>query len=216
MVTSVAGTRSGTRRQRSAALCGFAAVLLASTTTVVGAAARPGYSHVSQFISELGEVGAASGLLVSAAGFAPTGFLVLLFLWLAWPLFPQSRRSLWGVGSFASVGIAYIVTAVARCDAGCPSTGSLSQAVHNQFGVLQYVGSFTGLVLLGAEFGRSDRWRRLAPVCTLCAALVGVGFVGAVLPNLSPVRGLFQRVAEGGIFLWVAVASMALFRSTRS
>ncbi len=215
-MTSVAAETSGTWRERSAALCGFAAALLAFTTTVAGAAARPGYSHVSEFISELGESGAANGLLVSAAGFAPTGFLVLLFLWLAWPLFPQSRRSLWGVCSFATVGISYIVTAVARCDPGCPSTGSLSQTVHNQFGVLQYVGSFVGLVLLGAEFRRSDRWRRLAPACILCATLVGPGFVGMVLPDFSPVRGSFQRAAEVGIFLWVAVVSMTLMRITRS
>jgi hypothetical protein len=191
-------------------------VLFAFATPVAGAVARPDYSHVAQFISELGETGAVHGPWISGAGFAPTGLLVLLFLGLARPAFPISRRSHWGVAAFACVGLGYVVGAIARCDVGCPATGSVSQSLHNQFGVLQYVGAAAGLVLLKGTFERSERWRRLAPACTACAALVATGFVALLVPDLAPIRGLSQRVAEVGIFLWIAVVSLELARTNRS
>lgn len=199
-----------TDRRRAAALCGFAAVAFAFGTAIIGAAARPGYSHRSQFISELGESGAADGLLVSAAGFAPTGLLVLLFLAFLAPQLPRSWRTTIGLLAFGAVGVAYVVSAMARCDAGCPATGSLSQSVHNLFGALEYVGAFIGLVLLGGVFHQSATWRSFAPLSFACAALVGVGFVGILVPPLAPVRGASQRVAEAGIFLWVVLVSVAL------
>jgi hypothetical protein len=194
----------------AAALCGFAAVLWACVATVAAAAARPGYSHRSEFISELGETGTADGLLVSVAGFAPTGLLVLLFLWLARGELPRSRRSTVGILSFAAVGVAYLVAAVARCEPGCPSSGSPAQTVHNFFGALEYVGAFVGLVLSGTVFRRSERWRPLAALSLVCAALVAAGFIGAMLPGLAAFRGTSQRVAEAGIFLWIAAVSVVL------
>jgi len=189
-------------------------VAFACGTPILGAAVRPGYSHATQFISELGERGSANGGWISAAGFAPTGLCLLVFLALAAPLLPSSRRKTAGVLCFGAAGVAYVVTAVARCDAGCPSTGSLSQSVHNLFGVLEYVGAFSGLLLLGSAFAHSDRWRSLAWLCVLCAVLVGLGFAAVGVPSLAPVRGVSQRIAETGVFLWVGSVSSALLRNS--
>jgi Protein of unknown function (DUF998) len=145
---------------------------------------------------------------VSAAGFAPTGALVLAFLALAAPYLP---RSWWSASAcFGAVGAGYLVSAVARCDPGCPAAGSLSQSVHNLFGALEYVGAFAALLLFAGAFRRSDPWRPLWPVCVLCAALVGLGFAGVVAPSLAALRGASQRIAEAGIFGFVAVVALAL------
>jgi hypothetical protein len=179
-------------------------------TTVLGAGARPGYSHASQFISELGERGSPHGGLVSAAGFAPIGGLVLAFLALAAPHFPRSRWSASGILCFGAVGAAYLASAVARCDPGCPAAGSLSQSVHNLFGGLEYVGALAALLLFAGAFRRSDPWRPLWPLCALCAVLVGLGFAGVLAPSLAALRGASQRIAEAGIFGFVAAVALAL------
>jgi hypothetical protein len=201
-------------RSRIAALCGFAAIALALVTTLAGGAARPGYSHVSQYISELGETGAVNGALVSALGFAPTGIAMLLFLALAAPSLPRARGTALGLACFAGAGVAYVVSALARCDAGCPSSGAIStrQAIHNAFGVYEYLGAFAGLLLLGAAFRRSKRWQKSARACFFCAGLVGAGFAAMLMPSLAPVRGAAQRVAELGVFLWIGIVGVALLR----
>jgi hypothetical protein len=194
----------------AAGLCGLAAVALVLATAVLGGGAREGYSHAAQFISELGERGSPNGVLVSAAGFAPIGALVLAFLALAAAQLPRSRGSAAGLWCFGAVGAAYLVSAAARCDPGCPADGSSSQSVHNLFGGLEYLGAFAGLLLFAGAFRRSDPWRPLWPVCVLCAALVGLGFAGVLAPSLAEIRGASQRIAEAGIFGFVAVVALVL------
>ena len=206
-------TRPGAaRRGELAALLGATACALALAVPLLGARARPGYSHVSQFISELGERGAPGAHWVAAAGFAPIGLSVLGFLACAAVAFPASRRTTFGVVCLGAVGAAYLVSAVAPCDPGCPSAGSFSQSVHNLFGLLEYLGAIAGFLLLRPVLRASARWRPLAPAAALAAACVAIGFLGLFVPPLAPYRGASQRVAELAIFLWIALASALLLR----
>lgn len=188
------------------------AAALASIVPVAAGRVEPGYSHRAQFISELGAQGAANGALVSLAGFGSIGALVLAFLALAYGSFPAARRTAAATLGLAMVGVGYLISAVFRCDAGCPSTGSVSQALHNAFGLLEYLGAMVGFALLRAPFRESTRWRALTPVCTVAAVVVGVAFVAMLTPALTPVRGVSQRVAEIAIFGWIAIVSAFLWR----
>ena len=192
-------------RSTAAALCGFVATALALGVTVLGGSADPSYSHTAQFISELGADGAAHARLVGAAGFAPIGILILGFLMLASGLFPPSREKTLGVLAVSAVGAAYLASAVFPCDAGCPSTGSLSQTIHNAFGLFEYLGAMAGFALLAIALRRSSRLASC--VSAWCAAVVAVGLFAMLVPSLASVRGLSQRIAELGIFTWLACAS---------
>ena len=158
------------KRLAAAACCGLGAAVLAFAVPVAGACADPGYSHASQFISELGARGAPNATLVAAAGFAPIGALVFAFLWLASGAFPPSLRRTAGVLCLAAVGAAYLAAAVFPCDPGCPASGSFSQSVHNAFGLLEYLGAVGGLLLLGAELRGSAAGRVLAATGAVCAS----------------------------------------------
>lgn len=194
-------------RSAAAAACGLAAAAWAFAVPVAGGCASAPYSHVAQFISELGATGAAHGRLVSGLGFAPIGALVLAFLALAAGVLPRSRRATAGLACLGAVGVAYLVSAVFPCDPGCPSVGSTAQSIHNGFGALEYVGATAGLWLLGAAL-RSR-------ACAVAAALVALGFAAMLTPALEPVRGASQRVAEAAIFLWIASSSVSLLRRAR-
>ena len=65
-----------TRTVRSLAVCGIIAPLLFATLVITAAFLRTGYSHVSQFISELGY---GSNAIVQNADFVLTGLLIILF-----------------------------------------------------------------------------------------------------------------------------------------
>ena len=117
------------------------------------------------------------------------------------------------------IGLACLATSLPSAasissPAGCPSSGAIStrQAIHNAFGVYEYLGAFVGLLLLGAAFRRSKRWQKSARACFFCAGLVGAGFAAMLMPSLAPVRGAAQRVAELGVFLWIGIVGVALLR----
>jgi len=199
-------------RRLAAASCGLAAAAWALLVPLVAGRAEPAYSHLAQYISELGADGAAHALLVAAAGFAPLGALVIAFLALVAGLLPRPRQTRAGVACLMAVGAAYVASAVFPCDRGCPSEGSPSQTIHNAFGLLEYLGAIFGLLLLRGPLRADPRWERFAPFCSAAAALVVVGFVAMLLPPLAPFRGLAQRTAEAAIFGWIAAASLHLLR----
>jgi hypothetical protein len=180
--------------------------------TAAGGCGESDYSHISQYISELGAEGAAHGTLVSRAGFAPIGALFLAFLALASGAFPRGATTASGLLALALFGVSYVVAAFFPCDAGCPATGSLSQSLHNTAGGAGYAGATLGLVLLAASFRASDRWREFFAFTGACAVVVGGGFGAMLAPELAGVRGLGQRGAEAAVFLWVAFVSASLLQ----
>lgn len=117
---------------------------------VAGGAAWPGYSHVSQFISELGATGAPQARLVNLGGFLPVGVLLTLFAVLSAFLAPRSGPRVAGFLLLALFAVGYLGAAFFPCDVGCrPATPSFSQMMHNLAGLAGYLGAPIGLILLG-------------------------------------------------------------------
>jgi hypothetical protein len=177
--------------------------------TVLGDLARPGYDAATQYISELGELGAENGQLVSLGAFLPIGALVVAFTALAAPALAPTRGAKAGLALFAFVGVAYVVAAFARCEPGCPADGPPRQLIHNGFGLLEYVGGGIGLALLAASFRRHPEWRRFALPTALAAAVV---LLPLALSGLSEAigRGVLQRAMDGALFTWLAAVGVRL------
>jgi hypothetical protein len=190
-----------------------ASALVASTlalaTPLLGAAARPGYSHCAQYISELGERGATHAAWVNFAGFLPIGAFTVLFAVLA-ACAVEGRRARSGLLLFSGVGWAYAIAAFFPCDPGCPSPGSTTQQIHSSGALLEYAGGAVGLLFAGDA---RVNGAALAPRWLACiAGAIALGAFAAMLsPALAPQRGLVQRVAELALFGWLALAGRALW-----
>jgi len=116
----------------SACLGAMSIVLL----TLIGGAAFPGYSHASQFISELGARGAPHAQLVNFGGFLPAGVLVCAFAVLAWTALRRSAGTTIDLVGIALFGFGYLVAVYFPCEAGCrPAEPSFSQLIHNAMGL---------------------------------------------------------------------------------
>lgn len=185
------------------------------TSFVVWAAAlTPDYSHVSQFISELGATGAPYELFVRLAGFLPAGLLLLAFSALAFRAIPRSRSvslALFGLALYAG---GYLVAAAFPCDAGCrPAEPSTSQLIHNAGGLVGYVVAPVFLFTLA----------RAARNWTGATRLTGAGYVASsvalvALLTLSPssgVVGLSQRALELAVLGWVAMLGMYVAKQSK-
>jgi len=184
------------------------AVLTAVTAAVVPwyfGSRKPGYSHVRDTISELGETGSLVGGRVSYVGFVSTGVLLWLFLIVAASTVPSgSTNALWWL---SLVGAGYVGGGIFRCDPGAPPIGSWNNTLHNLFGFGEYVGAAAAFAILK----ESDYWSPLSGVMEYAGGLVAVCLLGISFPHSF--RGLIQRVAETTIFGGIVLIGVWVYRA---
>ena len=94
-----------------------------------GGALKPNYSHVAQYISELNEAGTPYAGIVSWLGFFLFGALASVLLIVIAPKAPVRGISLVGYWLLMAEPIAYIGSALAPCDVGCPADGARAEPI---------------------------------------------------------------------------------------
>ncbi len=182
-------------------------VLVYLTMLLGGAALKPGYSAMSQYISELGATGSAHARLISLAGFIPVGVLAALLLVSMATRAPVSGASRVGYWLLLCEPIAWIGSALAPCDLGCPTEGSLSQALHSLLGVFTYLGTTLALLLLAATPHLKPATRVLWVALAITWLML---FVLMATPSLHAWRGLLQRLAEWLVYGVLCIAAWRL------
>lgn len=197
--------------RRAPALLAGAAFLVVALLVVAGGALTPGYSHVSQYISELGARGAPLEDVVRFAGFLPAGLLLLGFCVLAHRALPRSRGATLGLAGMAVYAAGYLVAAVFPCDPGCrPAEPSLAQAIHNAAGLLGYLLAPPSLWTLARAArawpaaGGLGIAGKLAAGCALVALLT--------LSPTSATVGLSQRLMEAAVLAWAVLCGLYIAR----
>jgi hypothetical protein len=157
---------------------------------LIAGSLTPEYSHVSQYISELGARGARHEWGVRFFGFLPAGVLLIGFCFFAYKALPRSRVAALGLLGLGVFAVGYLVAAAFPCDPGCrPRVPSTSQIIHNAGGLVGYL-----------------------------LALVGYGAAGLALLGMltlspgSPVAGLSQRLLEMSVLGWAALCGIYLVR----
>jgi hypothetical membrane protein len=173
------------------AITGFAAIFLVTGCLLLGAR-KPGYSHLKNTISELGEVGARDQQLVAFGLFLPIGLLLLLVALL---VFPSSRPA---SALALCIAVGYLGAAAFPCDPGSPASGSWRQSVHNMCGGVEYIGGAFGLFILAEHSG---------PYFEVAGSVVIAVALAMTLLSTSRLRGLIQRIAEFFLFGSLIVAA---------
>lgn len=174
------------------ALTVLAAFYLAACIVFFGQKTR-GYRHLRHTISELGEVGAPHQRAVAFGFFLPIGTLLLVVASLL--LATSQTAALLAL----CIAVGYLVAAFFPCDPGSPASGTTRQGIHNLGGAVEYIGGGVALEQV------SD-----TPFRPLGLAVLGAAALLTILPNTS-VRGLFQRLAETGLFAGLALAAATTY-----
>ncbi len=153
------------------------------------------------YISELGATGATNAGAVNLT-FLLAGALVAAACAALRRTPPGGPAAVGGLALVSLIGVSWLVAGVVPCDAGCPSEGSTSQAVHNTVGLIGYLGGASGLLWLGSTLKRAGApWH--AAVTTTCGIVALGALVAMATPALGDVRGLSQRVGEAAVFGWL-------------
>jgi hypothetical protein len=187
---------------RFAGLLGIVSALMGFAFPIVFAAMDPAYDPARDFISELGAVGAPNAAIVNAYGFLPPGVLMIAFAILAWAVLPRSWPAFWGFAGIFLFAIGYVGAAFFPCDAGCrPASPSFDHIMHSLTGAPGY---FLAPLFMAALAVAARRWPGggwLSPLAAFGAAVSLAGLVN-FLPE-SETAGLWQRVLEAGVLVWV-------------
>lgn len=188
-------------------------IVMAVMVTAVGAL-TPGYSHIAQYISELGARGAAHEWLFRLGGFGLCGLLLLAFCGLAYAALPRSRGTTLGLLGLAIYAAGYLVAAAFPCDLGCrPATPSASQWIHNAGGAVGYVLAPAALFTLARSARHWPAAGRLSLAGHAAAVLALAGLI--TLSPTSPAAGLSQRLLEVAVLGWSALCGLYLSRQAR-
>ncbi len=192
--------------------CGIASPVLWLGLIAFAGALRPDFSHVTHYISELGERGSATEVLMRGAAFGFTGFLYPCF---AAALSATIRRG-WlvtiGCLLIALEGIGRMGAGVFPCDPGCVRI-SETQDLHKLFATIGFCSGILATILWGILF------RRLAPLRPLSWFSIALGLVALVSlllmsweGNPLGAPGLLEHLATGVLSIWLFAFAVRLIQ----
>lgn len=193
---------------------GLLGVLLFTGSAIIGGAVYENYSHISQFISESYATGTEYGNALRFYGYLPSGICFFVFAILAPKYLPNSKLlkiAFWAFALFYGLGT--IIVSFFPCDFGCNREfidPSLSQIIHNLTGALTYMFVPVSIVIIGIK---SMSWKMASsyPYLTLgCGILAFVGMFGLTTDPNANYIGIFQRLTEGSILLWIVTTAFQL------
>lgn len=199
---------------RFLALGGLAGPVLFVSLIILCGALRPGYSHVTQFISELGETGGSHAALMNLLGFIPTGIIVAGFgLSMAY-LFPRTSLSLAAAVLIVVYGLGLLGAGVYCCDPGCPSQHlSFDGMMHRVVSVTALLAGVLGIALWARCFRSLAAWRSMSRYSAVSSAMALVFLLLVGLTEQSRVfTGVWQRLCLVTMDLWCALVGFRVFR----
>lgn len=187
---------------RLLAISGVIAPFLFTITVVILGLLRPGYSHVSQAISELGEVGAPNAAIQNA-NFVVFGLLSIAFAVGLHKGIGDGRGSKIGpalVGSFGAVG---------AIGAGL---FSLPSPLHEPLSVIGFISLIIATLVISRRLKQDVRWQSYRAYSLITGGIAVVLFVVLVFgrSNDSPYFGALQRIFLTPLFLWIELMAIHL------
>lgn len=203
---------------RILALGGIAGPGAFAVVILVCAALRPGYSHVTNVVSELGATGTPYAVVMNYAGFVPAGLMLAAFGVALAGILPRRRLVLAAAVLVTLFGAGVAASGVVSCDPGCPrSGGSLENLLHDRIAPITFLCLIVGAAILGLQFRRLPAWRHLA-IYSLLSSGFGLVFLAALASSLESrtLTGAWQRLMFTVLFLWCAVVGRDAFRSPSS
>lgn len=195
-------------------LGGIAGPILFALVVAIAAAMRPDYSHIHQFISELGAIGSPHAAIMNYVGFVPAGLLVASSGLALSRVLPREPLIFVCSGLVMLFGLGVATSGVVSCDPGCPQDGgSLQNAIHNRIAPAAFLCLIVAAGILAARFRTLQSWGSLAKY-SAASALLGLLLLVALASTLETrnMTGMWQRLLLLVLFSWCALVSVKAYR----
>jgi len=169
----------------------------------------PGYSHVHQTVSEIGEVGSPARVPF-AVMLCCVAACIAVFAWAVRDLSIANQRSPWA---------AYLIGFMALPAAGI-GVFAFPHPLHNVFGISELIG-YQAPIVFALTWRRDPRAKTLVVLswilfvliwCAIGLNLSSLDRQGILWTHVKPVFGLAQRALFAAWFGWCAVVGILLFK----
>jgi len=166
----------------------------------------PGYSHVHQTVSEIGEIGSAARMPFAIMLFCVAACIVV---------FASAVRDV-SLAAHHSPFAAYLIAFMALPAAGI-GVFAYPHPLHNVFGLSELIG-YQAPLILALTWRRDPRAKTLVVLSWIFFAIIWgaivlnlTSFVQPVWAYVKPIHGLAQRALFAAWFGWCAVVGILLF-----
>ncbi|MGB2897525.1 MAG: DUF998 domain-containing protein, partial [Anaerolineales bacterium] len=209
-------TRSfgGKLNQRFLSMCGGIAPLLFVFIAILGGAIRPGYSHLSDTVSELFSPGSPNKLLLDILN-AVYALLLVLFGIGVLQLVQRSKLfgqiGVVGASMFMAMGLLSVLTATIFPQDAWGSLPTFPGKMHIILGGVITLLSIPSMALIGIWLNRTGLFPRFRTYSfiTVGAVVLSTGFFLAKAG--SPIMGLTERIVVLIQFQWIFVLALWMF-----
>ena len=195
-------------------MCGVIAPVLFVAMTILGGAIRPGYSHISDTVSELFSPGSPNKALLDPLFTLYALLLVLFGIGILQYVqgFEQSRRmGIIGASIFIAMGLLSVTTATIFPQDAWGSLPTFPGEMHIILSGVIGLLSILSMMLIGIWFNRAEIFPgfRTYSFITVAVAVLSAGLF--VANAGSPITGLTERVAILIGFQWIFVLALWMF-----
>lgn len=199
------------RPSRHLALVGIVGPVIWWLLIIINGALTPGYSHITDFISTLGAVGAPYGL-IQKINFAVFGSSILALSLGIHHRFDGRRRPRVGTVLLGTFGVGVVLAGVFPENPAAPE--STVNMLHNLVSTIAFVAGIVGVSLISRRIGIDERWPSYPYELTWTVVVVHATFVVFMYSIFteSGFVGVTQRVFIGVMTLWVVIQSYRLYR----
>ncbi|WP_268967907.1 DUF998 domain-containing protein [Veronia nyctiphanis] len=161
----------------------------------------PDYSHIAQFISELGATGSPYGFYLNYLGFIPTELFMLGFVVVSYSALPRTKLNIIGLIFITVYVVSLCAAAFFPCDFECrPDKPTLSHIVHMAITLPGYICGILAVVCISSGSHSWSKSNLLKVVGYTASVLAVIAFF-----NLNPsseIVGLIQRLFELTLYSW--------------
>lgn len=195
-------------------MCGICAPVLWAASIILCGSLRPGYDHLTQYVSELGERGSSTELLMRYAGFVPTGVMHVLFAGSLYSAFKGRKLVSVAVMLLVLNGLGRVAAGLFPCEAGCAEPRILlSQKIHTFAAGVGFLALIASSIIWGIILRRRGERGKLGTY-SIVSGLLGLVFL-LLMQSSDESRagtGLYERLSSGFLSLWVLVFAASLRR----
>lgn len=198
-------------------LCGIVAPIFFVLTVVVASAFYPGYSHLTQAISELGGVDSPNPMIQNA-NFFLVGLLIVAFAFGLHRSIGSGKGSALGPTLLGIFGAVTVAQGFLPCDSGCEWVSTVG-SLHNSTGLGSFLAVVAGIFVLSRRLLTDPDWEPYSAysVITAVAGIVAlISWIGiAKAARVESLNGVLQRVFVAIILLWIEIMAIRMFSLLR-
>jgi len=196
---------------RLLAICGALGPILYTVTLFALGLLRPGYNHVAQSMSELGEVGSPNATVMNVAGFMLLGLLMMAFAFALSRGIREGGGSKIGSSLVAMAGVSLVMVGFFPCDPDCV-TASLTGALHDAFATIPAFAMILAPIVISHSLRNDSRWQGYWSYSMATGILAAMISLLLWFTFLEAWKGVIQRIGMGVPLLWMEVMAVRLLR----